>query len=291
MGAMEPTSRRIAGAHGIDLHMLEWSREGVPVVLLHGFSNECRIWGDLGPLLAPYYHVVGLDQRGHGDSSWDPEAQYDVDDMTDDLECVLEALEFERLVLVGHSMGGRVSTNFGGRHPERLAGLVLVDIGPELDARGPMRMRQEVSSHQAPRFGSVEEYAGIVSHNYPASSPEATLRMARDELKPGDDGLYELKMDPALRGAMASRGSDAQLLAKEEEMIQRQWEALAKIPCPTLVVRGAASDFLSPEIADKMVEEVIPNAQLAVVPQAGHSVMTDNPEGFCHVVTDFAVAG
>jgi pimeloyl-ACP methyl ester carboxylesterase len=89
---------------------------------------------------------------------------------------------------------------------------------------------------------------------------------------------------------MASRGSDAQLLAKEEEMIQRQWDALAKIPCPTLLVRGAASDFLSPEIADKMVEEVIPNAQLAVVPQAGHSVMTDNPEGFCQAVTDFAVS-
>jgi pimeloyl-ACP methyl ester carboxylesterase len=114
--------------------------------------------------------------------------------------------------------------------------------------------------------------------------------MARDELKRCDDGLYELKMDPALRGVMASRGSDAKLLAKEEEMIQRQWDALAKIPCPTLLVRGAASDFLSPEIADKMVEEVIPRAQLAVVPQAGHSVMTDNPEGFCQSVMDFAVS-
>ncbi len=290
MSAMDPESRRISGAHGIDLHMLEWSTEGVPVVLLHGFSNEAHIWDDLGPLLAPYYPVVGLDQRGHGDSSWDAQARYDVDDMTDDLECVLETLGFERLVLIGHSMGGRVSTVFGGRHPERLAGLVLVDIGPELDARGPLRMRQEVESHQKPRFGSVEEYAGVVSHNYPASSPEATLRMARDELKQCADGLYELKMDPALRGVLASRGSDAQLLAVEEALIQQQWGALAKIPCPTLVVRGAASDFLSPEIADKMVDEVIPNAQLAVVPQAGHSVMTDNPEGFCQVVTDFAVS-
>ena len=67
-------------------------------------------------------------------------------------------------------------------------------------------------------------------------------------------------------------------------------DALAKIPCPTLVVRGAASDFLSPEIADKMVDEVLPSGQLAIVPQAGHSVMSDNPEGFCRVVTDFAVS-
>ena len=288
---MEAISRRIAGADGIDLHMLEWSTEGVPVVMLHGFGNECRIWNDLAPQLAPYYHAVALDQRGHGDSSWDPEGRYDVDTMADDLECVTDTLGFERLVLIAHSMGGRVSTVFGGRHPERLAGLVLVDIGPELDPRGPLRMRQEVESRQAPRFGSIEEYARIVSLNYPASSGEAAMRMARDELKQCEDGLYELKMDPALRGNMAARGNDAELLAEEELLIQRQWDALAKIPCPTLLVRGAASDFLSPEIADRMVDDVLQQGQLAVVPQAGHSVMSDNPEGFCKVVTDFAVSG
>ena len=94
----------------------------------------------------------------------------------------------------------------------------------------------------------------------------------------------DLAKNPALRG------SDDELLAREEEMIRRQWDALGKIPCPTLVVRGAASDFLSPEIADKMVDEVLPNGQLALVAQAGHSVMSDNPEGFCQVVTDFAVS-
>jgi pimeloyl-ACP methyl ester carboxylesterase len=288
---MTPTSTRIGGSDGLSLHMLEWSREGVPLLMLHGFSNEAHIWSDLGPELAPYYRTFALDHRGHGDSDWHPDALYEHEHMLADVEQVLETLDIERLVLVGHSLGGRISTLFAGKHPERVAGLVLVDIGPELDPRGPLRMRQEVSQHTDPRFESIEQYAHIVSRNYPASSPDAVMRMARDELRRRGDGRYELKMDPKLRDAMGGTGTPEEIEAREAEMVRAQWEALAKIPCPTLVVRGAASDFLSPEIADRMVDEVLPKGQLVVVPQAGHSVMTDNPQGFCKAVCDFAVSG
>ena len=70
---------------------------------------------------------------------------------------------------------------------------------------------------------------------------------------------------------------------------QALWKALGRVPCPTLVVRGAASDVLSPETADKM-EAVLPKGSLAVVPQASHSVMTDNPEGFRDAVTQFVLS-
>jgi pimeloyl-ACP methyl ester carboxylesterase len=55
------------------------------------------------------------------------------------------------------------------------------------------------------------------------------------------------------------------------------------------VIRGAASDVLSADVADRMVEEVLPNGSLAVVPQASHSVMTDNPEGMADAIRDFAL--
>ena len=64
-------------------------------------------------------------------------------------------------------------------------------------------------------------------------------------------------------------------------------QALKKIPCPTLVVRGAASDVLSPEEADSIADDTLPNGSLAVVSQAGHSVMLDNPEGFLDAVAAF----
>ena len=88
---------------------------------------------------------------------------------------------------------------------------------------------------------------------------------------------------------MGASGTDE--VARHEEMVKAQWDALARIPCPTLVVRGAASDILSPDIADRMVEEVLPKGQLAVVPQAGHSVMTDNPDGFRKAVSAFVLSG
>ena len=283
---MEPTSHRIKGAHGLELHVLEWSTEGVPLVLLHGLGNEAHLWDDFVPAVAPHYRVVALDQRGHGDSDWDPEARYDAESMTDDLEAVLDALEIDRFVLLGFSMGGRVSMTFAGRHPERLAGLVIADIGPEVDARGVLRIGSEMEEHRAPVFANVQEYAAMLSLNYPAGQPHALRRMAEFGLRKREDGLFELKMDPKLRG---ERPTDEASKAKEEAFIQQQWDALAKVPCATLIVRGAASDILSPDVADKMVDEVLQNGRLEIVPQAAHSVMTDNPKGFEEAVCRFVL--
>jgi pimeloyl-ACP methyl ester carboxylesterase len=97
-------------------------------------------------------------------------------------------------------------------------------------------------------------------------------------------------MDPALRGITAGRNASAEAEQQEHALRQRMWDALAALPCPVLVVRGAASDILSPETADRMVDEVLQNGRLAVVAQAGHSVMTDNPRGFNDAVASFVLS-
>ncbi len=283
---MEAISHRVEASDGLRLHVLEWSREGVPMVLLHGHGNEAHLWDDFVPHVAPHYRVLAVDQRGHGDSDWDPEGRYDSDAMADDLEAVLAHFGIERLVLVGFSMGGRVSMAFASRHPERLAGLVLVDIAPELDPRGIARIGQEMAEQQAPIFSSREEYTRMLSLNYPAGRPDALERMALHGLRERDDGLFELKMDPKLRG---SRPDDDAARRAEEAFAQLAWEALAKLSCPTLVVRGAASDVLSADVADRMVDDVLQNGRLAVVPQAAHSVATDNPDAFAEAVNAFVL--
>jgi pimeloyl-ACP methyl ester carboxylesterase len=160
---MHPTDLRVKGAHGALLHLLEWSTEGVPMLLLHGFSNEAHIWDDFAPIVAPHYRTLALDHRGHGQSDWDPEGRYEIDALVADLETVTAALGIDRLVLVAHSLGGRVATLFAGRHPERMAGFVLVDIGPEVDLRGSLRIRQDVESNLQPVFDSTEEYSRALS--------------------------------------------------------------------------------------------------------------------------------
>ena len=287
---MQPKDLRVKGANGAELHLLEWSTEGVPMLLLHGFGNEAHIWDDFAPVVAPHYRTLALDHRGHGQSDWDPEGRYEIDALVDDVESVTAALGIERLVLVGHSLGGRVSTVFAGRHPARIAGFVIVDIGPDVDLRGSLRIRQDVESNLQPAFDSVEEYARALSLSYPAATPEALRRMARHGLRPRADGRFELAMDPAWRGITAGRSASPESEQQESALRQRMWDALAALPCPVLVVRGAASDILSPEVADRMVDEVLQNGRLAVVPQAGHSVMTDNPQGFNDAVASFVLS-
>ena len=283
---MQPRSRRISGDSGVSLHVLEWSLDGTPLILVHGFGNEAHIWDDFAPLVAPHYRTVAVDLRGHGDSGHDPERRYDYDSHVADLEAVTAALGIERLVLVGHSFGGRTGVLFAAKHPQRMAGLVIVDIGPEHDPRGTTRIRMEVMQRGDGSFASPAEYERVLAHNFPAGSEGALRRMAQHELRQRADGRYERKADPAF---MAGRpgASEAEGEAHERDTAKRLWDALARIPCPTLVVRGAASDILSPEIADRMVDDVLPQGQLGVVPRAAHSVMTDNPAGFAEAVAGF----
>jgi pimeloyl-ACP methyl ester carboxylesterase len=290
MPRMQPVDLRVKGSQGGELHLLEWSTEGVPMLLLHGFGNEAHIWDDFAPVVAPHYRTIALDHRGHGQSAWDPEGRYAIDLLVDDVEAVTAALGIERVVLVAHSLGGRTATLFAGRHPERIAGFVLVDIGPETDPRGSIRIRQDVEANMQPVFASPEEYARTLSLSYPAATPEALRRMARHGLRRRGDGRFELAMDPAWRGLTSGRSASADIEQEERMLQQRMWDALAALTCPVLVVRGAASDILSPEIADRMVEDVLQNGRLAVVPQAGHSVMTDNPSGFNDVVATFVLS-
>ncbi len=287
---MDPRSLRIAGAHGFELHLLEWSVAGVPFVLLHGFGNDAHIWDDFTPAIAPYYRTLALDLRGHGDSAWDPEARYDYEHHVADLERVLESLGIERLVLAGHSFGGRVATLFAGAHQSRLAGFVIVDAGPELDGRGVVRIQLDLGRQAEgdASFATAAEYERLLTRAYPAARPAALARMARSSLRRRADGRFERKLDPAFhrRAALATREEAA---AREKETTQRLWESLRRTSCPALVVRGAASDVLSPEVAERMVEQALPKGRLAVVARAGHSVMTDNPEGFTEAVAAFAL--
>jgi pimeloyl-ACP methyl ester carboxylesterase len=287
MAATEPESLHLNGSDGLRLRLLKWSHEGTPVILVHGFGNESHIWDDFAPALAPYYQVFALDLRGHGESDWDRESRYEYEYHVADLEAVIESLGFERLVLIGHSLGGRVCIRYSGKHPRKVAGLVIVDSAPELDPRGTLRISQDVQEHRDPSFESITQYENYLSTSYPSATATAIRRMAQHGLKQRDDGRYVLKMDISFRGRAAGEIDADALASYEEATTAALWKDLAAIECPSLVVRGAASDIMSADVADRMVDEVLPDATLAIVPQAGHSVMTDNPGEFQDCVCRF----
>lgn len=289
---MQPNVLRIPGSDGLHLNVLEWSREGTALLFIHGFSNEAHIWDDVAPGLAPYYRVLAMDLRGHGDSDWHPEGKYDYSEHVNDVLALLDHLGLERVVIVAHSLGGRVAMLLAGQAPERIAGLVIVDSAPEIDRRGAVRISMDTAEHTDPSFAKPSEYETMLAHAYPAATPTAIARMALHGLKQREDGRFVLKMDPSLRRFVGGEGErpDSDTLEKlEAERADAMWKGLEALECPALVVRGAASDIVGPDTADRMADEVLKNGRLAVVAQAGHSVMTDNPEGFAEALNAFAL--
>lgn len=275
------------GADEIELALYEWSDSGTPLFLLHGFGNDAHVWDSLAPRLAPHYRTLALDLRGHGRSGWDPERRYDPPSMARDLDRVLDRLGIERVVLVGHSLGGRVGMRFAGLRPERMAGFVIVDSGPDLDLRGVSRIREEAATEES-SFASIREYEELLARNYPATAPATLVKLARHWLRERPDGRFEVRMDPALMRGVAGRSGSEDARADIKLESEALWAALERLPCPALLVRGAASDVLSADVADEMKER-IPDSRLVVVPRAGHSVMLDNPEAFEAAVLEFVL--
>jgi pimeloyl-ACP methyl ester carboxylesterase len=118
--------------NNIKLEVLDWGGSGTPLVLLAGLGNTAHVFDKFAPKLSSSYHVYGITRRGFGASSAPSpsgDAIYSADRLGDDVLTVLHALNLNRPVLVGHSLGGEELSSVGSRHPERVAGLIYLDAG------------------------------------------------------------------------------------------------------------------------------------------------------------------
>ncbi len=140
----------------LSLSVREWSRRGLPLVMIHGLGDAGCILNYLAIRLASQFRVAALDLRGHGDSDWDPEARYDTATFAADLTKAVAALGFERMILIGHSLGADVAIRFAADHASRVAALIIVDFGPELQKQGIDEVLRNFAA--SPRsFASIEE--------------------------------------------------------------------------------------------------------------------------------------
>jgi pimeloyl-ACP methyl ester carboxylesterase len=124
---VSPAVDRYAELRGLRFHYRE-SGAGRPVVLLHGLASNAKWWLLVEPHLSAEFHLLALDQRGHGQTE-KPDAGYDFQAVVGDLAAFVETLGLERPVVVGHSWGGNVALEYAATFPEAVSGLVLVDGG------------------------------------------------------------------------------------------------------------------------------------------------------------------
>lgn len=113
---------------GVELEYLDWGGSGEPVVLLAGLGNTAHLFDDFAPRLASRFHVLALTRRGFGASS-KPESGYDLRTRVEDLRQALDALQLDRVSLIGHSVAGDELTAFAGTYPARVHKLVYLEAG------------------------------------------------------------------------------------------------------------------------------------------------------------------
>jgi pimeloyl-ACP methyl ester carboxylesterase len=250
-------------------HYLDWGTAGRPPILfLHGGGLNAHTWDLVCAALRRERHCLALDQRGHGESEWSPEMDYRTESHVADLDAFVAAAGLERFVLVGMSLGGVNALAWAGRHGARLAGLVLVDIGPEVRSDGVRKIAAFTS--EATPLDSVEHFVDRALAFNPRRNRELLRRSLLHNLRQMPDGRFMWKYDQRHRGK-----ADPEAQARRRELL---WSAVDRVACPTLVVRGAQSDVFHDEDAERLAGR-LRHGRWVRVEGAGHTVQGDNPAG------------
>ncbi len=249
-----------------------------PVVLLHGGGQTRHAWSGTAAALAQGgWYALAIDQRGHGESDWAADGNYDRLRYADDVIELSRALHAPP-VLVGASLGG-ISSLLGihrARGPIARA-LVLVDIATRMEPKGLERIFEFMRA-RPDGFASLDEAADAVAEYNPHRRRPKDTEGLRKNLRQGDDGRWRWHWDPRF------------IEQKTPAEPPRQWKALdeaaASLEIPALLVRGRMSDILSEEGARVFLDQV-PHAKFADISQAGHMVAGDRNDLFSEAVLEF----
>ncbi len=238
------------------------------VVLLHGFPFTSDLWDAQIAALSDRYRTITPDLRGFGLSDLSPRG-YSIARLADDVEELLLALDIDRAVVVGLSMGGYVAFEFYRRHPNRVSALVLADTRPDSDT-DEVRANRVATAERVRREGSRSLVDELV--------PKLLAPRTR---------THQPQVESALRRMMESTHPDA-IVAALSAMADRDDSRplLANISVPVLAIAGA-EDGLTPPDEMREWARSIPGAKIACIERAGHVSNLENPSVFNALVGDF----
>lgn len=271
--AVEPREHT-SEARGLRFHYVEWGEPGAPaIVLLHGVSAMCRIWDPLARALQGRYHLLALDQRGHGDTEWPAEPAYSTEDYVADLEALVDAWGLERFGLIGLSMGAMNAIAYTARHQERISHLISVDIRPAVnpDKRPNRQQDRHTAEDGHPTLPSLDAAFIARKLGHPHTPDESLRHHVQHQLKQREDGQWTYKHDP--RVSYHWRPGNL-------------WAELPAIRVPVLIIRGGKSYVLPADVAEQM-RDAFPNAELVTIDEAAHTVPEDRPQEFIEAVDSF----
>lgn len=258
------------------------SRRNMPVICLHGLTRNSKDFEDVAPMVAALgREVVAIDVRGRGNSDRDANTDnYQPAKYVEDVIGILSALGWTRVVSIGTSMGGLMTMILAALKPGLLEGVVLNDIGPELDPAGLSRIQTYVGG--TAQYDSWDAAAeGVKAVNavaFPrhANDHDFWLRFARRTCRERKDGTVVHDYDPAIAAAVKA----------DDGGLPDLWPLFDALkPVPLLLVRGAITDLLSEETVAKM-DARHPDMRTVNVTDVGHAPLLTEPAA-AEAITEF----
>jgi pimeloyl-ACP methyl ester carboxylesterase len=247
------------------------------VLCLHGLTRNSRDFEDLAPHLERRYRVIVPDLRGRGLSARDPQPQnYHPGIYMADILALLSAVNAQRVAVIGTSLGGMLAMMLSVSQPARIAGIVLNDVGPEIDPRGIERIKQYAGRLPPAHTWdeAVAQTRTVYGDAWPGLPPDRWAALARRGYREIAAGIVEVDADPKIGDAL--RAAPAASLD-----LWPLWTALHG--APILAIRGALSDILSAATFARMKSEK-PDLLSLEVAHRGHVPLLDEPE--CLAVMD-----
>jgi pimeloyl-ACP methyl ester carboxylesterase len=258
---------------GLKLHYRDYPGrdDRPPVLCLPGLTRNARDFSHVAERLVGEWRVLCPDLRGRGQSAYAKDsASYNPLQYADDIAMLFEETGIERVVAIGTSLGGLLVMITAMTAPQRLAGALLNDVGPEIDPKGLERIRDYVG--QARSFETWMHAARAIEETQGSAFPDYTitdwLAMAKRCMMVGGNGRIHFDYDMKIAEPFAQPGGEAGV---------DMWPALAGLKDkPVTLLRGELSDILAPATLIRMAE-ALPLAEAVTVPRVGHAPMLDEP--------------
>jgi pimeloyl-ACP methyl ester carboxylesterase len=288
MTIIGPTSHAFVSQR-LKLHYVDWGNPSAPPLLLvHGGRDHCRSWDWVAEQLRGDWHVIALDLRGHGDSSWSSDGNYTTMDMVYDVAQLIDQLDLSPVTIVAHSWGGNVCTRYAGLYPDRVRKLVAIEgLGPSPKVLAE-RAKTSEAEHIRKWIADKRGAAARSPRRYPTID-EALARMQAENayltddqarhltihgITRNEDGTWSWKFDPHLNVWPP--------FDLPHESVEELWRA---ITCPTLLLYGADSWASNPAKDGRL--EHFSTAELRVFDNAGHWLHHDQFEQFMRALEQF----
>jgi pimeloyl-ACP methyl ester carboxylesterase len=243
-----------------------------PVLYLPGLTRNSSDFDRGATHIAPGRRVISTDQRGRGRSQYDLNwLNYHPGMYVDDMQLLLREVGIERVIVVGTSLGGIMAMVMASMRPQQLAGVVMNDVGPELEIIGSRRIQNYVG--RVHDIASWDEAVAHVKQNFSGVYPDLTdarwREFARNSFEDGANGRVRYAYDPKIADLMRLLPFGA---------MPPMWYAYASLrSIPTLAIRGELSDLLSPQVFERMRREN-PDLRQLSVPNRGHAPLLHEPQ-------------